>query len=72
VIPTRSNQRPLRTFDHERYRDRSSVEQCVGWMKENRRLGTRYDKLSRSFLAMTQLAMISRCFRYMEEPSNRA
>lgn len=72
VIPTRKDQAPLALFDHARYRDRSSIEQCVGWLKENRRLATRYEKLSKSFLAMTHLAMISRCFRYLEDPSDRA
>ena len=71
VIPTRSNQKRFRSFDQKLYRSRSAVEQGVGWLKENRRIGTRYEKLSSSFLSMTHLAMMQRYFRHLE-PSNRA
>lgn len=63
VIPTRSNQTRCRTFDRVAYRDRNVVERCVGWLKEARRVGTRYEKLARNFLAMVQLAMIRRLLR---------
>jgi transposase len=39
------------------------VERCVGWLKESRRLATRYDKLARNFLAMVFVAMIRRLIR---------
>lgn len=71
VIPTKSNQRPLKKFDRRSYRARCAVEQCVGWLKENRRVGTRYEKLSRNFLAMVQLAMIRRHLRKIDSV-NRA
>jgi transposase len=58
-------------FDHDRYRSRSALEQSVGWLKENRRIGTRYEKLSRNYLAMVQLAMFQRCLRKIG-PVNRA
>lgn len=36
-----------------------------GWLKENRIVGTRYDKLARSFDAMLKLACSLRCmWRY--------
>lgn len=63
MIPTRSNQTRCRTFDRVAYRDRNVVERCVGWLKEARRVGTRYEKLARNFLAMVQLAMIRRLLR---------
>lgn len=48
-------------FHHRRaYRQRSVVEHCVGWIKESRRLGTRYDKLAQSFLGIVTLAFIRR------------
>lgn len=68
VIPQRDDQRarhrgaPLR-FDRAEYRRRSVIEQCVGWLKECRRIGTRFEKLAISFLAMIKLAMIRRYFR---------
>jgi transposase len=63
VIPTKANERRQGDFDKEAYRRRNVVERCVNWLKENRRLGTRYEKLAGSFLAMAKLAMIRRYFR---------
>jgi transposase len=34
------------------------VEQCVGWLKDRRRIGTPFEKLAVNFLGMLQLAMI--------------
>lgn len=62
VIPTKSNQPREDDFDREAYRRRNVVERCVNWMKENRRLGTRYEKLAVNFLTMAKLAMIRRYF----------
>jgi len=70
VIPTRSNQRTLR-LDRGLYRRRNVVERCIGWLKECRRVATRYEKLAVHLLAMVKLAMIQRCLRLLD-PSNRA
>lgn len=65
IIPQRDDQRayhvgrPL-TFDKETYRRRSIIEQCIGWLKECRRIGTRFEKLAINFLAMVKVAMIQR------------
>jgi transposase len=69
VIPRQRDQlgrpgRPAR-FDRRAYRRRNVVERCVNWLKESRRLGTRYDKLAVTFLAWAKLAMIRRCFRLL-------
>jgi transposase len=69
VIPTRSNQPPER-LDRAKYRRRNAVERCVGWLKESRRVATRYEKLATHYLAMLKLAMIQRCLRLLD-PSNR-
>jgi transposase len=67
VIPQRSDQRarhrgrPLK-FDREAYRQRNVVERCVGWLKENRRVAVRYEKLATNYLGMLKLAM---SLRYM-------
>jgi transposase len=66
VIPTRSNQPSEADFDRDAYRRRNVVERCVNWMKENRRLGTRHEKLAVNFLAMAKLAMIRRYFRILD------
>jgi transposase len=70
VIPTRTNQRRL-NLDRGLYRRRNVVERCIGWLKECRRVATRYEKLAVHFLAMVKLAMIQRCLRLLD-PSNRA
>ena len=48
------------------YRRRSVVEQCVGWLKECRRVGTRFDKLAGSFLSFVKLAIIQRYLRILD------
>lgn len=74
VIPQRDDQRathrgrPLK-FDKQTYRRRSIVEQCIGWLKECRRIGTRFEKLAINFIAMLKLAMIE---RYLRTFSDRA
>jgi transposase len=69
IIPRRKDQRrSSRPFDKETYRRRNVVERCVSWLKENRRLATRYEKLAVNFLAMVKLAMIRRCLRLLNSP----
>lgn len=58
VIPTRSNQPREPNFDRRGYRRRNIIERVVGWYKERRALGTRYDKLAVNYLAMWRVAMI--------------
>jgi len=71
VIPRRSDQSPGGgVFDKETYRRRSVVEQCVGWLKECRRIGTRFEKLAVNFLAMLKLAITERYLKLVV--SNRA
>lgn len=68
VIPRRSDQRPhdRRTrFDKPAYRRRSSIERAVGWLKEARRIATRFEKLAVNFAAMLTLAFIRRYLRVM-------
>lgn len=69
VIPHKSNERAARNprtkFDVAAYRGRSVVEQCVGWLKECRRIGTRFEKLAVHFHGMLQLAMIKRYLRLL-------
>jgi hypothetical protein len=48
-------------FDKQPYKRRSIVKQTIGWLKECRRIGTRFEKLAVNFLAMMKLAMIQLC-----------
>lgn len=59
VIPTKKDQR-RRRFDKERYKGRNVVERLIGWLKERRRLATRFAKLAVNFVAMIKLAMIEK------------
>jgi transposase len=69
VIPHRDNENarhdPDVWFDRLAYRQRHVVEQCVGWLKECRRIGTRFEKLAVNFHGMLQLAMIKQYFRLL-------
>ena len=69
VIPHKDNEKarwdPTIKFDKKTYRRRCVVEQCVGWLKENRRIGTRFEKLAVHFHGMLQLAMIKRYLRVL-------
>lgn len=69
VIPTRRDQ-PRAWLDRKKYRRRNVVERCIGWLKECRRVATRYEKLATHYLAILKLAMIQRCLR-RSDPSNR-
>lgn len=68
VIPRRENQpRPkYERFDKPTYRKRCRVEQAVGWLKECRRLGTRYEKLGLNFLAFVKLGVMLKYLRLLD------
>ena len=79
VIPRRADQRPADgrvRFDRAAYRRRAGVEQCIGWLKEHRAVGTRFDKLAVNFRATVQLAMIRSYLRVLLragiDPSDKA
>ncbi len=69
VIPHKDNEHarhdPDTAFDKPTYRRRAVIEQCVGWLKECRRIGTRFEKLAVNFHGMLQLAMIKRYFKLL-------
>jgi transposase len=39
------------------------IERCVGWLKECRRVATRYEKLAVNYAAMLRLSMIERVLK---------
>jgi transposase len=57
VIPTKKDQR-RRRFDKVRYQGRNVVERLIAWLKERRRLATRFEKLAVNFLAMLKVGMV--------------
>jgi transposase len=46
------------------------VERLVGWLKEHRRIATRFEKLACSFLAMVKVSFMRRYFRILERSSD--
>jgi transposase len=68
VIPSKSNEdRDARTipFDSRVYRERNIIERLVGWLKECRRILTRFEKTATNFAGMVKLAFINRYLRLM-------
>jgi transposase len=63
VIPTRKNQPRQAVFDKASYRQRNLIERVVGWLKERRRLGTRYEKLAVNFAAFWMVGIIDYVLR---------
>ena len=55
VIPPRSNRTEAITYDKEKYKLREKVERFFNKLKQFRRIATRYEKLSRTFLAFIHL-----------------
>ncbi len=48
-------------FDEQIYRERNLIERCISWLKENRRIATRFEKLAENYLAMVHLGCIKLC-----------
>lgn len=64
VIPTRKDQPREEGFDKASYRKRNLIERVIGWYKECRALGTRYEKLAVEFVALWMVAMIEKALHY--------
>lgn len=63
VIPSKENEeREARaiSFDKQAYRDRNIVERLIGWLKECRRIFSRYEKTAKNFAGMIKMAFIER------------
>jgi len=66
VIPSKKNEdREARSvdFDKEAYRDRNIVERLIGWLKECRRVFSRFEKTAKNFGGMLKMAFIQRYLR---------
>ncbi len=52
VIPSKENEdrdaRPVE-FDREAYRQQNIVERLIGWLKESRRIFSRFEKTAKNF-----------------------
>ena len=70
VIPSKANEdrdaRPV-AFDREAYRNRNIIERLIGWLKECRRILTRFEKTAVNFVGMIRMAFIQRYLRLATE-----
>jgi len=66
VIPSKdSDNRKTRLvkFDRRAYRKRNIVERLIGWLKEARRIFSRYEKTAKNFGGFMKMAFIARYLR---------
>ena len=63
VIPARKDQPRQEAFARPTYRRRDLIERVVGWYKEYRALGTRYEKLAVNYVALWIIAIIEKLLR---------
>lgn len=67
VIPSKENEdsdaRPV-DFDRDAYRKRNIVERLIGWLKESRRIFSRFEKTAKNFGGMLKMAFIQQYLRY--------
>jgi transposase len=67
VIPTKANQdreARLVDFDRDAYRKRNIVERLIGWLKESRRIFSRFEKTAKNFGGMLKMAFIQQYLHY--------
>jgi transposase len=66
VIPSKENEdrdaRPVK-FDRDAYRERNIIERLIGWLKESRRIFTRFEKTAKNYFGMLKIAFIHRYLR---------
>lgn len=68
VIPSKVNENPeLRpvVFDEAAYVGRNIIERLIGWLKESRRILTRFEKTAKNYLGMLKVAFIHRYLRLL-------
>ena len=68
VIPSKENEnRDSRSvvFDREVYRERNIIERRIGWLKECRRIFSRFEKTAKNFGGMIKIAFIQRYLRLL-------
>lgn len=64
--PANQKQPPDECFDRATYRRRNVIERLIGWLKECRAVGTRFEKYATNFLGMVRLAFIQMYLRLLD------
>ena len=70
VIPSEANEdrdTRLQEFDAATYRDRNIIERLIGWLKENRRVFSRFEKTAMNYVGMIKMAFIHRYLKLATE-----
>jgi transposase len=62
VIPSREGARAPADYDRELYKERNLIERAFCFLKDYRRIATRYDKLKRNFEAAVALVAVRMWF----------
>ena len=68
VIPSKENEdRSSRVVDFEKelYRQRNIIERVIGWLKEYRRVFSRFEKTAKNFGGMLRIAFVQRYMRVL-------
>ncbi len=52
VIPPKANRLQQRHIDHKAYRQRNVIERTINKLKQYRKIATRYEKTSASFISL--------------------
>ena len=68
VIPSKSNEDPEARgidWDADAYRGRNIVERLIGWLKESRRVFSRFEKTAKNYAGMLRMAFIHRYLRLL-------
>lgn len=68
VIPSKCNEdREARgvEWDREAYRQRNIIERLIGWLKESRRIFSRFEKTAKNYAGMIKMAFISRYLKLL-------
>lgn len=68
VIPSKINESRedrLVPFDETAYRKRNIIERLIGWLKESRRILTRFEKTAKNYLGMLKVAFMHRYMRLL-------
>ena len=59
IIPPKRSRLQQRTMDYIAYKQRNVIERTINRLKQYRKIATRYEKTSRSFLSLCFLAATS-------------
>ena len=68
-LPSKANEdREARAvpWDGEAYRRRNIIERLIGWLKESRRIFSRFEKTAKNYAGMLKMAFIQRYLRLMQ------